>query len=126
MAAFKATRNPPQSTVKTKTMVAMANLEIPSGFLRRYMSSALDVIIHVNRFADGKRRVTSLQEITGMEGDVITLQEIFSYERKGIDAEGEIQGAFQFHGVRPRFIGKFKLAGISVPLDMFDPTFAEE
>jgi len=118
--------SPRDALMRLETMVAMANLEIPSGFLRRYMSSALDVIIHVNRFADGKRRVTSLQEITGMEGDVITLQEIFSYERKGIDAEGEVQGAFQFHGVRPRFIGRFKLAGISVPLDMFDPTFSEE
>lgn len=118
--------SPRDALMRLETMVAMANLEIPSGFLRRYMSSALDVIIHVNRFADGKRRVTSLQEITGMEGDVITLQEIFSYERKGIDAEGEVQGAFQFHGVRPRFIRRFKLAGISVPLDMFDPTFSEE
>jgi pilus assembly protein CpaF len=118
--------SPRDALMRLETMVAMANLEIPSGFLRRYMSSALDVIIHVNRFADGKRRVTSLQEITGMEGDVITLQEIFSYERKGIDAEGQVQGAFQFHGVRPRFINKFKLAGISVPLDMFDPTFSEE
>ena len=118
--------SPRDALMRLETMVAMANLEIPSGFLRRYMSSALDVIIHVNRFADGKRRVTSLQEITGMEGDVITLQEIFSYERKGIDDEGEVQGAFQFHGVRPRFIRRFKLAGISVPLDMFDPTFSEE
>lgn len=118
--------SPRDALMRLETMVAMANLEIPSGFLRRYISSALDVIIHVNRFADGKRKLTSLQEITGMEGDVITLQEIFSYRRKGIDAEGEVQGSFEFHGVRPRFIERFKLHGISVPLDMFDPNLSEE
>lgn len=118
--------SPRDALMRLETMVAMANLEIPSGFLRRYISSALDVIIHVNRFADGKRKLTSLQEITGMEGDVITLQEIFSYRRKGIDADGEVQGSFEFHGVRPRFIERFKLHGIPVPLDMFDPTFSEE
>jgi pilus assembly protein CpaF len=118
--------SPRDALMRLETMVAMASLEIPSGFLRRYMSSALDAVVHVARFADGTRKVTSLQEITGMEGDIITLQEIFSFERKGMDAEGKAQGSFQFHGVRPRFMEKFKLFGITVPPDMFDPIIAEE
>jgi pilus assembly protein CpaF len=118
--------SPRDALMRLETMVAMASLAIPSGFLRRYMSSALDAVVHVARFADGTRKVTSLQELTGMEGDIITLQEIFSFERKGMDAEGKAQGSFQFHGVRPRFMEKFKLFGITVPPDMFDPIIAEE
>jgi pilus assembly protein CpaF len=118
--------SPRDALMRLETMVAMANLEIPSSFLRKYMASALDVIVHVARFADGTRKVTSLQEIEGMEGDVITLQEIFSFERHGIDADGNLQGAFKFHGVRPRFMRQFKLAGISIPPDMFDSTILVE
>jgi pilus assembly protein CpaF len=118
--------SPRDALMRLETMVAMANLEIPSTFLRSYMASALDVIVHVARFADGARKVTSLQEIEGMEGDVITLQEIFSFERHGIDADGNLQGAFKFHGVRPRFMRQFKLAGISIPPDMFDSTILAE
>jgi pilus assembly protein CpaF len=118
--------SPRDALMRLETMVAMANLEIPSTFLRSYMASALDVIVHVARFADGARKVTSLQEIEGMEGDVITLQEIFSFERHGIDADGNLQGAFKFHGVRPRFMRQFKLAGISIPPDMFDSTILVE
>ena len=118
--------SPRDALMRLETMVAMANLEIPSSFLRRYMASALDVIVHVARFADGTRKVTSLQEIEGMEGDVITLQEIFSFERHGLDADGNLQGAFKFHGVRPRFMRQFKLAGISIPPDMFDSTILVE
>jgi pilus assembly protein CpaF len=113
--------SPRDSLMRLETMVAMANFEIPSEFLRRYISSALEVIIHVNRMTDGTRKLVSVQEITGMEGNVITLQEIFSFKQKGIDAEGNIKGKFQFHGIRPKFIEKFKAAGIEVPNDLFDP-----
>jgi pilus assembly protein CpaF len=108
--------------MRLETMVAMANFDIPSEFLRRYISSAIDVVIHVARLTDGTRKVTSLQEITGMEGSVITLQEVFSFKQRTIDPEGRIRGRFLFHGVRPRFTEKFDALGISLPPDLFDPS----
>jgi pilus assembly protein CpaF len=84
------------------------------------------VIIQVARLADGRRKLTSLQEITGMEGDVITLQEIFSFKPQRIDPDGNVKGIFRFHGVRPKFIERFKVSGIDVPMDYFDPSKAIE
>ena len=107
--------------IRLETMVAMANFDIPSEFLRRFISSAINVIIQVERLTDGKRRLVSLQEITGMEGNVITMQEIFSFKRTMIDPEGNVKGRFQFHGIRPRFIEKFHMAGIQIQEDLFDP-----
>jgi pilus assembly protein CpaF len=107
-------------------MVAMANLNIPSQFMRRYISSALDVIVHVSRLADGSRKIISLQEITGMEGEVITLQEIFAFEKTGIDAERKVKGKFVCRGVRPMFFEKFIQHGIQVSPEMFDPSRSTE
>jgi pilus assembly protein CpaF len=75
----------------------------------------------VSRLADGKRRLISLQEITGMEGNIITMQEIFSFKQSSIDLDGNVRGRFAFHGVRPKFIEKFNLAGIKISSDIFDP-----
>ncbi len=107
--------------MRLETMVAMANLEIPSEFLRRYIASAIHVVIQVSRMVDGKRKVVSIQEISGMEGNVITMQEIFAFQQKKLDADGNVRGAFRFMGVRPRFVEKFKLVGIHLPNDIFDP-----
>jgi len=107
--------------MRLESMVAMTNLEISNEFMRRFIASAIDLIIQIARFPDGTRKITSLQEITGMEGNVITMQEIFSFRQTGMDEEGNIKGHFRFHGVRPRFIDKFTVAGISVPRDIFDP-----
>ncbi len=109
------------SLMRLETMVAMANLEIPSEFLRRYIASAINVVIQVSRLVDGKRKLVSVQEITGMEGSVITMQEIFSFQQKGLDAKGNVRGAFRFQGIRPKFIEKFKMVGISLPQEIFDP-----
>jgi len=113
--------SPRDALMRVETMVAMANLDIPHEFLRRYISSAIDIIIHIARLSDGTRKLISLQEITGMEGAMITLQEIFSFKQTGIDNEGNINGQFIFHGVRPRFTDKFKIAGVQLPSDLFDP-----
>ena len=113
--------SPRDALMRVETMVAMANLEISSEFLRRYISSAIDVIIHIARLTDGTRKLVSLQEITGMEGNMITLQEIFSFQQTAIDAEGKVKGRFRFHGVRPKFIDKFNVAGIRISGDLFDP-----
>ena len=107
--------------MRLESMVAMANLEISNEFMRRFISSAIDLIIQVSRFPDGTRKIISIHEITGMEGNIITMQEIFSFRQTGMDEEGKIKGHFRFHGVRPRFIDKFAVAGISVPRDIFDP-----
>jgi len=114
--------SPRDALMRLETMVAMANFDIPSEFLRRYISSAMDVIIHIARLTDGTRKVVSLQEITGMEGSVITMQEVFSFKQQTIDSEGRIRGRFLFHGVRPKFIEKFEALGISLPADLFDPS----
>lgn len=107
--------------MRLETMVAMANLDIPSRFLRRYVSSAINVILQVSRMVDGKRRLTSLQEIVGMEGEVITMQEIFSFKQTRVDSDGKVHGHFLFTGVRPKFVDRFISAGLSLPLDIFDP-----
>ena len=80
------------------------------------------MIVEVARMVDGRRKIISLQEITGMEGNMITMQEIFSFYQTQIDPEGNVKGRFKFHGVRPKFIEKFKVAGIPVSPDLFDPS----
>jgi pilus assembly protein CpaF len=112
--------SPRDALMRLETMVTMANLDIPLEFLRRYISSALDVVIHLARLPDGTRKVISLQEITGMEGNVVTMQEIFSFQKTGIDSEGKVKGRFVFHGVRPKFIERFIVSGIKVPPDLFE------
>jgi pilus assembly protein CpaF len=114
--------SPRDSLIRLETMVSMARLDIPTEFLRRYISSALDVVIHIARLPDGTRKLMSVQEITGMEGSVITLQEIFSFQQKGIDENGKVKGRFRFHGVRPKFIEKFRIVGINIPNELFDPS----
>jgi pilus assembly protein CpaF len=114
--------SPRDALMRLETMVAMANLEIPSEFIRKFISSAMNVIIQVARMVDGRRKLISLQEITGMEGNIITMQEVFSFQQTQIDPEGNVKGRFKFHGVRPKFIEKFKLSGVSVSQDLFDPS----
>jgi pilus assembly protein CpaF len=114
--------SPRDALIRLETMVAMANFDIPSEFLRRFISSAINIIIQVSRLADGKRKLVSLQEVTGMEGNVITMQEIFSFRQHMIDPEGNVKGRFQFHGIRPQFTEKFKVAGIHINQDLFDPS----
>jgi len=113
--------SPRDALMRLETMVAMTGLDIPSSFLRRYVASALDAIIHLARLSDGSRKLISFQEITGMEGDIITLQEIFSFERTALDEKGKVKGRFKNMGVRPRFVEKFRVAGIDISDDSFDP-----
>ncbi len=107
--------------MRMESMVAMASLDISNEFMRRFIASAIDIIIQISRFPDGSRKLLSIQEVTGMEGDIITLQEIFSFRQTGVDESGKVQGHFRFHGVRPRFIDKFVVSGISIPRETFDP-----
>jgi pilus assembly protein CpaF len=113
--------SPRDALMRLETMVAMAGLDIPSGFLRRYVSSALDVVIHLARLSDGSRKLISFQEITGMEGNIITLQEIFSFKKTALDENGRVKGTFKTEGVRPKFIDRFDVVGITLSDDLFDP-----
>lgn len=113
--------SPRDALIRVETMVSMAGFSIPAEFLRKFISSALNVILHVSRMADGSRRVLSFQEVTGMEGNVITMQEVFAFNQTGIDGNGKVQGAFRFTGVRPRFVERFEVLGIQVAHGAFDP-----
>jgi pilus assembly protein CpaF len=107
--------------LRLETMVAMANLEIPSLFLRRYISSAIEIIIHIERLTDGTRKVASIQEVTGMEGDVITMQEIFSFQKSAVDPDGNVKGQFRFFGIRPKCMSRLQASGVDLPDNAFEP-----
>ena len=111
--------SPRDALLRLETLVAMAGLSIPNDAVRRYVCSALDVIIQVSRLVDGSRKLVSLQEITGMEGNIITLQELFRFDQTGVDKTGTVMGTFQSVGVMPAFLEKFKTLGVTVPYEMF-------
>ena len=113
--------SPRDALMRLETLVAMSGLQFSAGSVRRYIGSALNVIIQVARLFDGSRKIISFQELTGMEGEVITLQEIFSFEQTGIDPKGTVRGNFHATGIRPRFVENFKRHGIPVPIDLFNP-----
>lgn len=118
--------SPRDALMRLETMVAMANFDIPSEFLKRFISSAINIIIQISRFVDGTRKLVSLQEVVGMEGNVITLQEICSFNQTRVDPDGKVRGLFKFHGIRPRFVRNFKSTGIPVSSEMFDPSICVE
>jgi pilus assembly protein CpaF len=102
------------------TMVAMANLNIPDKAVRQQIASAVNIVIQVNRLSDGSRRVTSISELTGMEQDVITMQEIFAFKRTGLGDDGRVIGAFRATGIRPKCSDQLGTVGFPLPMDMFD------
>jgi len=114
--------SPRDALMRMETLVALSGFTVAPGFIRKYIASALNVIIQLSRMVDGSRKVTSLQEITGMEGDVVTLQEIFSFEQTGVDHDGRVKGRFVSKGIRPKFVEKFKALGIPIPNELFDPS----
>jgi len=102
------------------TMVAMANLNIPERAIRQQIASAINIIVQVSRMADGTRKVTGISEITGMEGDVITMQDIFAFDRTGIGPGGKVQGRFRATGIRPKCSERMAAAGMPLRADMFE------
>jgi pilus assembly protein CpaF len=100
-------------------MILMTGVNLPESAMRFMISSALDVVIQATRMTDGTRKVTSVSEVVGMEGDVITLQEIFVFERKGIDENGKIIGQHRSTGIRPKFSDRLAMAGIELPENLF-------
>ncbi len=112
--------SPRDALLRLETLVAMAGLNIPNDAVRRYISSAIDVIIQIARLVDGSRKVVSFQEVTGMESATITLQELFTFEQTGVDANGSVKGQFRSLGIMPGFIDRFKALGVPVPYEVFD------
>jgi pilus assembly protein CpaF len=111
---------PRDALYRLNTMVAMANLNIPDKAIRQQIASALNLVIQVTRLSDGSRRVTSISEITGMEGEVITMQEIFLFERTGVTPNGKVAGRFRATGIRPKCSDQLAAAGVPLPADMFE------
>jgi pilus assembly protein CpaF len=105
---------------RLENMIGMANLNLPHKAARQQIASAITVVIQAQRLIDGKRKITSIQEITGMEGDVITMQEIFAFRQTGVGADGAVEGYFQATGVRPKFSERLRSFGITLPDAMFD------
>jgi pilus assembly protein CpaF len=118
--------SPRDALARLETMVAMAGFQLPPRAVKEQVASAVNLVIQVARNSDGTRRLTSLSEIIGMEEDVITMQEIFLYERQGIDDQGRVVGRFRPTGIRPRFADRLRIAGILLPLEMFDETLPQE
>jgi pilus assembly protein CpaF len=112
--------SPRDALSRLETMILMAGTNLPNRAMREQIASALDVIIQVQRLSDGGRRVISVVEVVGMEGEMVTTQEIFRYRRRGVTPEGKIVGAFEPTGVRPLFAEKLKIAGVEMPKGLFE------
>jgi pilus assembly protein CpaF len=113
--------NTPRDAIsRLESMVAMGNMNMPEKSVRQQIASAITIIVQASRMSDGSRKVTSISEITGMEENVISMQEIFTFNKKGIGPDGKVVGAFQPTRIRPRFLDKLRVAGIVLPAALFD------
>jgi pilus assembly protein CpaF len=112
--------SPRDALHRLDTMVAMANLNMPDKAIRQQVASAVNLVVQISRQSDGTRRVTGLAEVTGMEGEVITMQDLFLFERTGITPEGRVTGKFRATGIRPKVSDKLAAAGFPLPATMFE------
>jgi pilus assembly protein CpaF len=111
---------PRDALYRLDTMVAMADLNLPDKAIRHQVASAVNLVIQVSRMSDGSRRVTNISEITGMEGEVITMQDIFLFERTGVNEKGKVLGRFRATGIRPKCSERLAAAGIPLPPQLFE------
>jgi pilus assembly protein CpaF len=114
--------SPRDALARMETMAMMANLNLAEKALRKQIASAVTLILHVARFSDGTRRLTHVTEITGMEGDVISMQDLFVFEKGGVSSDGRVVGIFAATGIRPKFAEKLRVGGFDLPSKMFEPT----
>jgi len=115
--------SPRDAIARIETMAMMANLNLPEKAVRRQIASAIQLIVQISRFNDGTRRVTYLTEITGMEEDIVSMQDVFVFEKHGISPDGRVLGAFTATGIRPKFAERLKASGINVPASWFEHSF---
>jgi pilus assembly protein CpaF len=111
--------SPRDALGRLEQMIMMTGVDFPLRSMRAQISSALQVVLQLERMSDGRRRIVSLQEITGMEGEVVTMQEIFCFRRRGVDGEGRVLGRFEATGIRPRFAERLKMRGLELSNDLF-------
>ena len=111
---------PRDALARLETMIQMTGMRLSERAMRQQVASAIDLVLQVARQSDGTRRVTSISEITGMEGDTITMQEVFQYERSGVNADGQVIGRFRPTGIRPRFAERLKASGLQLPRVFFE------
>jgi pilus assembly protein CpaF len=111
---------PRDALSRLETMIQMTGMRLSDRAMRQQVASAINLVLQVARLSDGSRRVTSISEITGMEGETITMQEIFQFERTGIDAQGQVIGRFRATGIRPRFAERLKTCGLQLPRVFFE------
>jgi pilus assembly protein CpaF len=111
---------PRDALSRIETMIAMGATNLPERAMRQQIAAAIQIVIQQTRLSDGTRKVISISEITGMEGDVITMQEIFLFEKAGVTAEGKVIGRFRATGVRPKACDRLKASGVHLPSDMFE------
>lgn len=111
---------PRDALTRLESMVAMGNLNMPEKSVRQQMVSAISIVVQVSRMSDGSRKVVNISEITGMEENVVSMQEIFSFNRKGIGPDGKVVGVFQPSEIRPKFLERLRIAGIFLPPGLFE------
>jgi pilus assembly protein CpaF len=111
---------PRDALARLETMIQMTGMRLSDRAMRQQIASALDLVVQVARLSDGSRRITSISEITGMEGETITMQEIFQFERSGVDSQGQVIGRFRATGIRPRFAERLKACGLQLPRVFFE------
>jgi pilus assembly protein CpaF len=114
--------SPRDALARMETMAMMASLNLPEKAIRKQIASAVTLILQVARFSDGTRRLTHVTEITGMEGDVISMQDLFVFEKRGVSSDGRVVGIFTATGIRPKFAERLKAGGFDLPSNMFEPT----
>jgi len=111
---------PRDALARLETMIQMTGMRLSDRAMRQQIASAINLVVQVARLSDGSRRVTSISELTGMEGETITMQEIFQYERTGVDQQGQVLGRFRPTGIRPRFAERLKACGLQLPRVFFE------
>jgi len=117
---------PRDALSRVENMVSMTGISFPVKTMRSQLASAIDVVVQIARHEDGRRRVTSLQEINGMEGEVITMSELFSFEREGLDEEGNVLGELRATGIIPAFQKQLARKGIVIPVETFEPMWMDD
>lgn len=113
---------PRDALARLENMMAMAGLSLPIRAGRQQVAAAISVVVQTLRLIDGRRKITSIQEITGMEGEMISLQEVFGFRQLGVGADGTVIGQFAPSGVRPKIMTRLKAFGLDLPETMFDPS----
>ena len=112
---------PREALTRLENMIGMANLSLPHKVVRQQICSAIHVVLQISRLRDGQRKILSISEVTGMEGELITMQEIFTFEQTGVGSDGRVLGNFRATGIRPQFVEQLRMHGVILPDDLFNP-----